>query len=750
MSGQTYQFDLRGSPTSDGTLVDPYMSLRDSSGTKVAEMDDGGTGFNSRFTYVATTTGDFFVAAGSNNAGIGTYKVAATNITVTGDAGNNFASATTISIGALYNGSVGVGIDTDDYLKFTASGNGFITANLSGLSADIDLRAYGSRFGVLATSELGGTANESIRFEVIGGQTYYLRVDPYLTASSNYNLATNFAPADASTLTTSMFFLLNGGQLSTLAKLADASYDLATAEVVTPSFNEGVKITGTTHGDLASLQPRWLTTTDLPMLSPTSVPDAHFPAKGLLPGGIYVNGNAAALIGVTSDALFLTFRGTNDNSAGGLSWLVGNGTPDTNDWIGKEDHYALLAQLIAEIDKYINAHPEIKVVYVSGHSLGAAMAQHYMEEHANSTNTRYESVLFASPGYGLGIGEESRISNIWLDGDVINVPAALSHNSGDDNTIYHNIPGILPSGELHHVWLYADFTAFLSKNGISGAALSNLGGIDYDRYYAYDSTIGTPGGIGEGNDVITGSGLEDVILGGAGNDVLNGGVGTNAATIIFDGMTDRLYGGTGDDVFIVNEARDFVIELASAGLDTIRTSTLSINLASYANVENIQLTGTSALNATGNAAANRLTGNQAANTIVGGAGMDTIVGGRGNDILTGGADSDRFVFNTMPFTSFFLERNTDQITDFNALNDHIDLENSEFTALGLVTGTLAVSQFWSSLTGLAHTALDRIIYETDTGSIFYDSDGNGSAAAVRLAILTNLPAGLGAEDFLII
>ena len=72
-----------------------------------------------------------------------------------------------------------------------------------------------------------------------------------------------------------------------------------------------------------------------------------------------------------------------------------------------------------------------------------------------------------------------------------------------------------------------------------------------------------------------------------------------------------------------------------------------------------------------------------------------------------------------------------------------------FTALGISPGPLAVSQFWSSVTGLAHLATDRIIYETDTGSRSYDIDGNGSFAAVRFATLTNLPASLGAEDFLI-
>jgi len=79
-AGQRYQFDLLGSPTGDGTLADPYMSLRDAAGNRLIEADDGGTGNNSRFVFTATTTGNHYVSVGSNNAGTGTYRVTATSV----------------------------------------------------------------------------------------------------------------------------------------------------------------------------------------------------------------------------------------------------------------------------------------------------------------------------------------------------------------------------------------------------------------------------------------------------------------------------------------------------------------------------------------------------------------------------------------------------------------------------------------------------------------------------------------------
>src|SRR5713226_408619 len=83
-AGHTYRFDLEGSATSQGTLVDPYMSLRDSTGnTKLAESDNGGVGLNSEFTYMISTTGTYFLAAGAgfNPNGTGTYKMSLTDIT---------------------------------------------------------------------------------------------------------------------------------------------------------------------------------------------------------------------------------------------------------------------------------------------------------------------------------------------------------------------------------------------------------------------------------------------------------------------------------------------------------------------------------------------------------------------------------------------------------------------------------------------------------------------------------------------
>ena len=123
---------------------------------------------------------------------------------------------------------------------------------------------------------------------------------------------------------------------------------------------------------------------------------------------------------------------------------------------------------------------------------------------------------------------------------------------------------------------------------------------------------------GNGNISGTGNSLANRITGTSGNNVLDGGAGA-----------DVMIGYGGNDTYIADNGSDRIIEQENGGTDTVQSS-VSFTLAR--NIENLTLTGTDSINATGNAANNTLTGNGGDNRLDGGTGADTMMGGDGNDM----------------------------------------------------------------------------------------------------------------------
>jgi Ca2+-binding RTX toxin-like protein len=183
--------------------------------------------------------------------------------------------------------------------------------------------------------------------------------------------------------------------------------------------------------------------------------------------------------------------------------------------------------------------------------------------------------------------------------------------------------------------------------------------------------------------------------------------------------------------------------------------TLTVNLAQSGSTEttgNYTLTGTAAANRLDGLAGNDiLSGVDGNDSLAGGDGNDTLTGGNGNDLLdggngkdslTGGAALDIFRFSS-PING---STNLDRLTDFNVVDDRLQLENSVFTKL-TTTGVLPSSNFRSSSTGNAIDINDVLLYETDTGNLFYDADGFGAGAKVLLATLTTKPVLTSADIF---
>lgn len=237
-----------------------------------------------------------------------------------------------------------------------------------------------------------------------------------------------------------------------------------------------------------------------------------------------------------------------------------------------------------------------------------------------------------------------------------------------------------------------------------------------------------------GSEKLFGNAGRNTLIGNAGNDSLDGGL-----------SADWLAGGGGSDRYYVDHARDVADETGGDGRDTVYsavTFNLSDPLDAIGDLENLVLTGTAGINGIGNALDNAITGNSGANKLVGGLGRDTLNGRAGHDIMTGGGGSDSFVFSARVVAA-----NSDRIADFSHLDDTIQLQNSVMTALR-ATGTLSASLFHKGAS--AHDSNDYIVYNRTTGELFYDPDGSGAQGQVLLATLSNKPADLAYNDFLVI
>ena len=347
-----------------------------------------------------------------------------------------------------------------------------------------------------------------------------------------------------------------------------------------------------------------------------------------------------------------------------------------------------------------------------------------------------------------GVGNDSMQGGMGNDTFIVDAAgdAVADIASGGVDTVSSSVSYTLVDPNIENLTLTGTAISGIGNgtaNTITGDTADNIldgqGGIDKliggtgnDTYFVDDAkdVVTEAAGIGSGNDTVESSAasyvlpvnVEDLMLlpgavsgtGNSGNNHLFG----NAVDNTLDGAAgaDTMSGGVGNDTYLVDNAKDVVTEDPGAGNgnDTIKSS-ISIDLANYANVENFILTGAGALTATGTANGDHITGNTAANTLTGNDGDDTLVGGGGSDIMIGGKGDDQIDVSSGNCTVRYTDvlDGQDGITGFDGNpaggQDTLNLD-ALFDSLGIAAGSRAADV--------------SIVAAGGTANVYVNGDGN--------------------------
>lgn len=708
VAGQTYTIAMVGTYATTRRVDDPFLRLRDQGGTLLASDDDSGPATNSQITFTATTTGRYYIDAGSyNNATAGQYGLSIT-------AGTHASFDDLMGAGAIetpdiaWNTTAGTPVTVtygfrQSAASYTAGGSDIATFTQCSAQEMATIRSI-----LQLWSDVCG-----ITFQEVSGANGYTDNATILIGNYNdpYDGAGAFAFYPGSTASTSaagdVWLNLGGGvnpssipvgSYTFFAIMHELGHALGLSHPGDYNAAPGVSIT---YGNSAQFIQDSQQRTVMSYFD-ESATGANFGGYAQSPMLLDIlamqqiyGANAATR---TGDTVY----GFHSNAGSGsiydastnahLAFCVWDaGGKDTFDFSGYSQNQVidLTAGSFSNVGGLVS---NVSVAYgvTIENALGGSGADRI-------TGNNAANVIDGNAGndtiYG-GAGND--VINGGAGSDVIDGGA------GNDMLTY--------AGSSAGVTVYLELT---TAQATVGSGVDTITGIENLTGSAYKDRLSGTSGVnaingGAGDDSLYGLGGNDVLNGGVGNDLIDGG----------DGIDTASYAGATSGV-TVNLGYTWAQNTGGAGSDIIL------------NIEYL----------VGSAHADSLTGNTGSNRIDGGSGNDTLTGCGGNDV---------FNFST----ALDEATNVDVITDFHRSagdNDRIRLDDAIFTALHDLTQASYVldsSQFVCGAGAQATTTAQHIVYDTSTGWLLYDEDGSGSGAAIHFATLSSIVS-LTSTSFLV-
>lgn len=413
---------------------------------------------------------------------------------------------------------------------------------------------------------------------------------------------------------------------------------------------------------------------------------------GEIPENAYGSGNALTGTGNASDNLIV---GNYNNNT--LSGLAGNDTLDgyggTDTLIGGTGDDTYVVDSTSDVvTEAAAAGVDTVETSLSSYTLGA-----YVENLAFFGSSQYDSSTH--------IGTGNELNNV-LEGAA--GADTLNGGAGNDTLIGGDSIDQLTGGLGDDVYEVAYSESWINNSYVSGfdkVTEASAAGTDTVKLtinsnysdtaaYVLGANIEKLYAVGSSTDYygtikLTGNTSNNYIELSVSNDSLSGYIDGGSGA-------DTMIGNIGDNTYIVDNIGDIVKETSSG--DNIYGNGDSVNssvsFALGANIENLILIGTSAINGTGNSLSNSITGNSAANILNGGAGDDTMAGGAGNDTYYINLSSDYITENANAGTDSVIASFTTAGQYYN-LSDNIE----NITLSGALATTLNGNSLANSMTG---------------------------------------------------
>ncbi len=754
VAGQTYEVRLLG--VGYQYLDDPLVGLYDATGRFLKSNDDGFSSFSythetdSSLTFKATTSGTYFLAADKYSTETGDYLLSVTKSNLNG----MVFTIDEIAWQLTNNGNAYFG--SPEAAVFVVGDDGALTVDVTGLTeegqylADQALQAWAIVTGITFTYVISGA---EITFDDSDSSAYaQSSTSGTEIVSSSVNIGTDWLAWFGTSLDSYSFEtylheighalgLAHGGNYNGSATYGTDNFylnDSLAWSIMSymQAYNDEFDFGST--GDVNSYLDasfRYIFTPQIAdIIAIQNLYGDHSSAfTGNTTYGYNGNTGVTAIDNAVASGASLTMTVYDD---------AGTDTLDFSGYSGAQE-ISLIAESLSSVVGGVSNFGIARDVLIENALGGSGNDVLFGNGTANTLNGGTGSdTLIGGSGDDIYIVDGTDVITEVADGGNDTVQSAFTHTLGTnlENLTLTGTAATNGKGNSQNNSLAGNAGANILNGGVGTDTLT--GGAGNDIYVTYGNDTITEA-VGAGTDTVQSSitfvlgyNLENLTLtgtagiSGTGNSLNNILIGNDAANTLNGGIgTDTLKGGAANDIYVTDGA-DTITEGANAGTDTVQSS------ATYtlgANLENLTLTGSTAIDGTGNSQNNSLIGNGMANILNGGRGMDR---------LTGGAGNDSFLFSSVT-ESGISATSSEVITDFVRGQDKINL-----SAIDAFTGSVLNDSFvWRGTSAFSDAANGEVRFQkvdnagltNDYTMVWIDNDADaGVEMAIRLTGLYDL------------